>query len=109
MTLKVLKFGGTSVANAANIELVLEIIFNQSKHTKLAIVVSALSGVTDLLLEASAAAALKNQHYKLLLSEIKKKHFEVISALIKIENTQDRKSTRLNSSHSTLSRMPSSA
>jgi aspartokinase/homoserine dehydrogenase 1 len=46
--MKVLKFGGTSVANAQNIKLVLDIVQNQAKQ-ELIVVVSALSKVTDLL------------------------------------------------------------
>jgi aspartokinase/homoserine dehydrogenase 1 len=47
--MKVLKFGGTSVANAQNIKLVLDIVQNQAKQDQLIVVVSALSKVTDLL------------------------------------------------------------
>lgn len=49
----VLKFGGTSVANAQNINLVLEIISKKAQNDSLFVVVSAFSGVTDLLLKAS--------------------------------------------------------
>ncbi len=48
--MKVLKFGGTSVANSKSIKKVIEIISKQK--SKSIIVVSALSGVTDLLLDA---------------------------------------------------------
>ena len=41
--MKVLKFGGTSVANAQNIKLVLEIINQNSKQDQLVVVVSPLS------------------------------------------------------------------
>jgi aspartokinase/homoserine dehydrogenase 1 len=39
--MKVLKFGGTSVANAQNIKLVLDIVQNQAKQDQLIVVVSA--------------------------------------------------------------------
>jgi aspartokinase/homoserine dehydrogenase 1 len=78
----VLKFGGTSVANAQNIKLVLEIVSKKAQKGKLAIVVSALSGVTDLLLKASNEAASKDETYKVTLDEIKEKHFETISNLV---------------------------
>ena len=58
--MKVLKFGGTSVANAQNIKLVLEIIKNKAKDTQLVVVVSAFSGVTDLLVLAAQKASEKD-------------------------------------------------
>ncbi|WP_395064730.1 bifunctional aspartate kinase/homoserine dehydrogenase I [Flavobacterium sp.] len=78
----VLKFGGTSVANAENIQLAINIVTEKSKKEKLAVVVSALSGVTDMLLNASKKAASKDENYKNNIEEIKQKHFETISVLI---------------------------
>ena len=54
--MNVLKFGGTSVANAQNISLVKNIVY-QNAYTKQYVVVSALGGITDLLLDTAAAAA----------------------------------------------------
>lgn len=52
--MKVLKFGGTSVKNYESIHRVYEIIKNQINNNQdLLIVVSAMSGVTDLLLKVS--------------------------------------------------------
>lgn len=82
--MRTLKFGGTSVANAKNIKLVLDIIKNKAEDSQLTVVVSALSGVTDLLLEASAKAAAKDNDYKLIVAEIEKKHLEAIKELILI-------------------------
>ena len=59
-----LKFGGTSVANAENISKTVAIIANKSNEHKLAVVVSAFSGVTDLLILAGTTAAAKNKKYK---------------------------------------------
>ena len=84
--MEVLKFGGTSVANAQNIKLVIEIVAKKSKIEKLAVVVSALSGVTDLLVLASKKAASKDENYKLIIEEIKQKHFVTISELVDSEN-----------------------
>ncbi len=78
----VLKFGGTSVANAENIAKVIEIVTKKSKENKVAVVVSALSGITDLLLLASNTAAKKDSHYNELLKEIKEKHAQVVESLI---------------------------
>ena len=55
--MNVLKFGGTSVANAQNINLVLNIVEDAAKKESLVVTVSAFSGVTDLLVAAAAKAA----------------------------------------------------
>lgn len=77
-----LKFGGTSVANAQNIKLVIEIVNQKAKENKLAVVVSALSGVTDMLINASKKAAAKDDIYKKSIDEIKQKHFDAIADLV---------------------------
>ena len=61
--MKVLKFGGTSVATAASIQQVQQII-SKTKAKQLIVVVSALGGVTDLLLNAAKTAAEQNISYK---------------------------------------------
>jgi len=92
----VLKFGGTSVANAQNIQLAIHIVTEKSKKEKLAVVVSALSGVTDMLLIASQKAASKDENYKNNIEEIKQKHFDTISLLID-SNNQNQLLIKINS------------
>ena len=67
--MQVLKFGGTSVANADNISKVAGIIKNAAAKDRTIVVVSALGGVTDLLLECGALAARADQSYKELLQQ----------------------------------------
>ena len=63
--MKVLKFGGTSVANAENIRKVMSIV--QDTPSPVVVVVSALGGVTDnLLLDANKAATHQNNYMQLL-------------------------------------------
>jgi aspartokinase/homoserine dehydrogenase 1 len=71
--MKVLKFGGTSVANAQNIKL--DIVQNQAKQDQLIVVVSALSKVTDLLHLASLRATSTDESYKEIVADIEKKTF----------------------------------
>lgn len=92
----VLKFGGTSVANAQNIQLAINIVTEKSTKEKLAVVVSALSGVTDMLLNASQKAASKDENYKNNIEEIKQKHFDTISLLID-SNNQNQLLIKINS------------
>jgi aspartokinase/homoserine dehydrogenase 1 len=82
----VLKFGGTSVANAANISKTIAIIAGKSKEDKLAVVVSAFSGVTDLLILAGKTASAKDKAYKEIISDIDKKHKDAIDELVPLSD-----------------------
>lgn len=82
--MKVLKFGGTSVANAQNIKLVLDIVLQKDKKDKLIIVVSAFTKVTDLLILASKKASSNDESYKQIVAEIEKKHLDAIKELIPV-------------------------
>ena len=70
MALIIQKFGGTSVANAQNIEKVKNIAAKASNTEKAVIVVSAFGGVTDMLVKASLLAAAQDETYKQVLEEI---------------------------------------
>ncbi|MDP4988974.1 MAG: bifunctional aspartate kinase/homoserine dehydrogenase I, partial [Polaribacter sp.] len=86
--MKVLKFGGSSVANSENIKKVLKIVSDASNETKIAVVVSAFGKTTDNLL-AGANHALQNiELAKEQLEIIQKLHFEVINELIKTNITE---------------------
>ena len=61
--MKVLKFGGTSVANAESIRKVIDIAINSSKKESIIVVVSALGGSTDVLLESGRKAERKDTSY----------------------------------------------
>jgi len=86
--MKVLKFGGSSVANSENIKKVLKIVSDASNETKIAVIVSAFGKTTDNLL-AGANHALQNiELAKEQLEIIQKLHFEVINELIKTNITE---------------------
>ena len=82
--MRVLKFGGTSVANAENIKLVLDIVINKAQEEKLVVVVSALSKVTDLLQLAASKAAANDESFKDIVTDIEKKHLEALKQLIPV-------------------------
>ena len=82
--MRVLKFGGTSVANAENIKLVLDIVLNKAQEEKLVVVVSALSKVTDLLQLAAAKAAANDESFREIVAEIEKKHLDTLKELIPV-------------------------
>ncbi|NNK12517.1 MAG: bifunctional aspartate kinase/homoserine dehydrogenase I [Flavobacteriaceae bacterium] len=81
--MKVLKFGGSSVASADVIRKVKEIV-SQTEANKIAVVVSALGGVTDLLLETAKSASDQDLAYKDGLKRIEKRHLEVIKNLLPV-------------------------
>ena len=62
--MQVLKFGGSSVANAANIQKVIAIVQKAIQKEPTVLVVSAMGGVTDSLLETGNLAATANETYK---------------------------------------------
>lgn len=84
--MQVLKFGGTSVANAENINKVVAIVKETIKKDTTVVVVSALGGVTDLLLNAAALAAEGNESYKDKLSLVEQRHLEAVKQLIPVAN-----------------------
>jgi aspartokinase/homoserine dehydrogenase 1 len=85
----VLKFGGTSVAIAENIAKTIQIITNKSKEDKLAVVVSAFSGVTDLLILAGKTASSKDKDYKDIVCQIEKKHKDALDELVPLNEQND--------------------
>ena len=81
----ILKFGGTSVADASAIDQVCSIISKKSETQQLHVVTSALGGVTDMLLKAAHQAVEHNSEYETLLSEIRDRHIGVIKELIPVK------------------------
>jgi bifunctional aspartokinase / homoserine dehydrogenase 1 len=82
--MQVLKFGGTSVANADNICKVVAIVSETLKKGKTVVIVSALGGITDVLLNAAADAAAGGEGYKEKLLTIEQRHLEAVKQLIPV-------------------------
>lgn len=85
--MKVLKFGGSSVANSENIQKVLAIVASASKNQKIVVVVSAFGKTTNKLLAASNDALENIQIAKEILETIKAAHYQVIDDLITTNKT----------------------
>ena len=83
--MKVLKFGGSSVANAENIKKVVAIV-KQPQYTKAIVVVSALGGVTDSLISLATKASNGDESYKEILVELENRHIETVQSLLPINN-----------------------
>ena len=84
--MKVLKFGGSSVASSENINKVINIVKDNSYNHKISVVVSALGGITDLLLEAGNLACNSDENYKNSLKIIENRHLQVARELIPVNN-----------------------
>ena len=78
--MKVLKFGGTSVGSVNSILSVKKIV--EAIEEPVIVVVSALGGITDKLLNTSAMAARGDVAYEKELSEIITRHLDVIAGVI---------------------------
>ncbi len=84
--MQVLKFGGTSVANAKNMNVVVSIVQEKLRDDdKIAIVLSALGGITDALLEAAALASVGDILYKQKLIAIEQRHLTTVRELIPLD------------------------
>jgi len=94
--MKVLKFGGTSVGSAANIRKVKAIVQKSTDSDRVVIVVSAVGGVTDSLMKASAKAIDKNPAYQSDLNRIKALHIAIIDDLLTGEILTNTKEIVLN-------------
>ncbi|REE81780.1 aspartate kinase [Lutibacter oceani] len=84
--MKVLKFGGSSVASSENINKVINIVKESSYKNNIAVVVSALGGITDLLLEAGKLACNGDENYIKSLKTIEDRHLQVVRELIPVNN-----------------------
>ncbi len=87
--MQVLKFGGTSVANADNIKKVISIVGDSVKKDRALVVVSALGGVTDLLLDAATLAASGNMDYIGKIELIETRHRDCIEQLHVAQKEQE--------------------
>ena len=86
--MKVLKFGGSSVGSAENIEKVVEIVRKSIETDTCAVVLSAMQGTTDGLIDVARTAERGDDSFRPKLREIEAKHQKAARALLG-ENSQD--------------------
>jgi len=82
--MKVLKFGGSSVATPARVQSAIDII-KPYLSGDVAIVFSAFGGVTDSLIQISKLALEGNLQYKNRLAELETRHLDAVRQLINIQ------------------------
>ncbi len=78
--MQVLKFGGSSVANATNISRVLDIVSKAARRDRVALVCSAISGCTDSLL-GLARTERGSAERQVMLESLKTRHLDIIRRL----------------------------
>ena len=79
-SMKVLKFGGTSVGSVESIRQIQHIINQQTDDC--VVVVSALGGITDQLLKAAQLALQSDEAYMEVYQMIRQRHLDMANALI---------------------------
>ena len=81
--MRILKFGGSSIANPERIKIVVNIVKKvASENGELTIVVSALSGVTDQLIKLCTLIPVKISGCETILKELEEKHLDTIKGLL---------------------------
>ncbi len=85
MGVLVMKFGGTSVGSAPALRQVAQIVARQRQQwPELVVVVSAMSGVTDKLIQAArTAAAGDGETYRTVHRELRERHHQVVETLLR--------------------------
>lgn len=83
--MKILKFGGSSVASSERIQKVLKLVSENSKQERIVVVVSAFQGVTDHLIEIGKNASNGDASYLDGFSALKDRHQRTIRELISHE------------------------
>ena len=87
--MQVMKFGGTSVANAENMKKVVDIVSAAVDRDRTILVLSAISGCTDTLIRTGYLASRRDESYKSLIDSLQRQHHEIIRELLPIEKHED--------------------
>ena len=81
--MKVLKFGGSSVAKPERIQSIVQILKKyQARNDQFTVVFSAFGGVTDSLIDMANKAEAADIHYMVLFEQFKTRHLEATQALL---------------------------
>ena len=87
--MQVLKFGGSSVANAANMSKVVDIVTKAVDRDRTILVSSAISGCTDTLIKIGTLASERDESYKELINVLQEKHHDIIHELLPREKQEE--------------------
>ncbi len=87
--MKILKFGGSSIADEEAIEKVLAIIGQRADGDELTIVISALKGVTDQLHAAAHEAAAAKASYRKHIKRLEERHVRLVKNIISVHGQSE--------------------
>lgn len=87
--MQVLKFGGSSVADAQNMSKVVDIVIKAVDRDRTILVVSAISGCTDTLIKIGTLASERDESYKTLIDELQQRHHDIINELLPREKQNE--------------------
>ena len=82
----VMKFGGTSVGSASSIQQVRKIVKDALLKNKVILVVSAMSGTTDQLIDCGRRAAGGDESYRDILQDIETRHLDAVKEIIPVQH-----------------------
>ena len=94
--MRILKFGGTSVGSPENIQKVIAVVNTRAQKENVAVVVSAVGGITNKLLQAGHLASKNDTAYISLFKEIKETHLTYTKALTQSKETYTQVETLMN-------------
>lgn len=83
--MKILKFGGSSIADLERIKNVLSIVKKASDQGEIAVIFSAFGGVTEDLLKCAELAKQNDLGYQPLLLSMEKRHLQLVKQLIPVQ------------------------
>ncbi|MBQ6689503.1 MAG: bifunctional aspartate kinase/homoserine dehydrogenase I [Bacteroidales bacterium] len=89
--MQVLKFGGSSVANADNMSKVVDIVTKAVDRDRTILVASAISGCTDTLIRIGHLASQRDESYTVLVDDLQHKHHEIIRSFLPLEKQDESK------------------
>ncbi len=87
--MQVLKFGGSSVADASNMAQVIDIVAKAVDRDRTILVSSAISGCTDTLIKIGTLASERDESYKTLIDGLQKQHHDIINELLPVEKQEE--------------------
>jgi len=80
--MRVIKFGGTSIGTVERFRNVIRIIIERAEKDRIAVVISAIGGITNKIIKAIDLAKEGNEDYRNILAEINKTHYEFLEPLV---------------------------
>lgn len=84
--MRVLKFGGTSVANHERIRIVRDLVLEAAKEEAVVVVVSAFQGISNQLIACAKLSASGEENYLTAYQQIVERHVETIKQLMPDKN-----------------------